>query len=307
MMAYNDYGAYVWEDDERKRGKEDARLFADRDEETAPGMAVFESIVESRGTGRHDAEWDRCYHAVLGDGDVRVGVYKTTGFEVVRRNADGTFEELFHTYLGNDDLVRKFGLKRKPWVCKTRGRGRAGKVYYDITQRSDLLAPRGHDFVSDDAGYPVKGADGEYHVERRKLPRSREDWFHVDKALNSVHWWRKRGLADYRQGTKPLRPGTYRFAKRHARRAIQPTMTITKELDEVTLSFRLVEIEVDPQDSTDGYSTFIGQDHNTLTEVVCDFHDGHRWSARVGGSYGSGLEDTEESRRFVSAPEWGRL
>lgn len=67
-MAYNDYGAFVWRNGERMESHEDAVL--ERLDGGSGGQAVFDHLAQGSGGD--------LYHAVLGDGEWRLGVYKTT-------------------------------------------------------------------------------------------------------------------------------------------------------------------------------------------------------------------------------------
>ena len=67
-MAYNDYGAFVRRNGERMEAHEDAVL--ERLDGGSGGQAVFDHLAQGSGGD--------LYHAVLGDGEWRLGVYKTT-------------------------------------------------------------------------------------------------------------------------------------------------------------------------------------------------------------------------------------
>lgn len=77
-MGYNDFGAFVWRNGERAESHEDAVL--ERLDGGAGGRAVYDHLAE--GSDGH------LYHAVLGDGDWRVGVYKTS-FPYLWHRVDG--------------------------------------------------------------------------------------------------------------------------------------------------------------------------------------------------------------------------
>lgn len=86
-MAYNDYGAFVYLNGERQTDYEDVPVFGERDTELGPGQRIYASLIrqmagddEAGETERGKAmfEWpSRCHHGVMGDGKVRVAVYKT--------------------------------------------------------------------------------------------------------------------------------------------------------------------------------------------------------------------------------------
>lgn len=67
-MAYNDYGAFVRRNGERMEAHEDVVL--ERLDGGSGGQAVFDHLAQGSGGD--------LYHAVLGDGEWRLGVYKTT-------------------------------------------------------------------------------------------------------------------------------------------------------------------------------------------------------------------------------------
>lgn len=82
VMAYSDYGAFVYLNDERRPDKEDSELFADDGNRSS-------SLL---------------YHGVLGDGDMRVGCYKQ-GWPDLYMWCDG---ESHPKYYGYDKLSRMF-------------------------------------------------------------------------------------------------------------------------------------------------------------------------------------------------------
>lgn len=67
-MAYNNYGAFVWRNGERAESHEDAVL--ERLDGGSGGQAIYDHLTGDTGGD--------LYHAVLGDGEWRLGVYKTT-------------------------------------------------------------------------------------------------------------------------------------------------------------------------------------------------------------------------------------
>lgn len=77
-MAYNDYGAFVRRNGERMESHEDAVL--ERLDGGSGGQAVFDHLAQGSGGD--------LYHAVLGDGEWRLGVYKTT-FPYLWHHEDG--------------------------------------------------------------------------------------------------------------------------------------------------------------------------------------------------------------------------
>lgn len=77
-MAYNDYGAFVWRNGERMESHEDAVL--ERLDGGSGGQAVYDHLAQGSGGD--------LYHAVLGDGEWRLGMYKTT-FPYLWHHEDG--------------------------------------------------------------------------------------------------------------------------------------------------------------------------------------------------------------------------
>lgn len=81
-MAYNDYGAFVYKNDERRQDKEDVAVFAS-DEDTfgcdsqdiPSGGRIFTFLLNKHPD--HDYDWiEHPHHGVMGDGDIRVACYK---------------------------------------------------------------------------------------------------------------------------------------------------------------------------------------------------------------------------------------
>lgn len=85
-MAYNDYGAFVWLNGNRRKDKEDASAFlSDEDtfgeasENIPSGMKIFAALFNNKTIN----------HGVLGDGDIRVICYKQ-GLPQIVEAADDT-------------------------------------------------------------------------------------------------------------------------------------------------------------------------------------------------------------------------
>lgn len=102
QMAHNDYGAFVWKNDERAQSNEDANLL--RLDGGDGGAAIYAELMKQypslAGEGSHSAgdvdagaksdattcpvepimssSADKTFHAVLGDGEWRLGCYKTS-------------------------------------------------------------------------------------------------------------------------------------------------------------------------------------------------------------------------------------
>ena len=73
-MAYSDYGAFVYKNEERRTDKEDVGVY-DTDEANLPsGIRVFANILKNK--DREVEWWERSQHGVMGDGPVRVACYK---------------------------------------------------------------------------------------------------------------------------------------------------------------------------------------------------------------------------------------
>lgn len=98
-MAYNNYGAFVFQDGKRRRDREDVAVFDDENNELPSGARIFANIQKRIADG-HGAEgggqpwWEHTHHAVLGDGDVRLAGYKNYAAELYHRRPDGTVERI---------------------------------------------------------------------------------------------------------------------------------------------------------------------------------------------------------------------
>ena len=112
-MAYNDYGAFVWKNGERVEANEDAVL--SRLDGGDGGSAVYDHLMDAYPSLRQPADGDHevvrsaggdgatagssldspkandLYHAVLGDGDWRLGVYKCSSPWLLHR-VDGVWK-----------------------------------------------------------------------------------------------------------------------------------------------------------------------------------------------------------------------
>ena len=104
-MAYSDYGAFVWLNDERRKDKEDVAAFA-TDEETfgesseniGSGSRIFVNLLYQQ-INNTEIYID---HGVLGDGDIRVICYKQGLPCIKERLSDGTIQEV--TYVNLDEV-----------------------------------------------------------------------------------------------------------------------------------------------------------------------------------------------------------
>ena len=76
-MAYNDYGAFVYKNGERRPDKEDVGVF-DTDEASLPsGARIYANILKGLNSDGGTKRWEHSNHAVMGDGSVRVSCFKT--------------------------------------------------------------------------------------------------------------------------------------------------------------------------------------------------------------------------------------
>lgn len=82
-MAYNDYGAFVYKNGERRRDKEDAPAFASDKEifgtdigNVPSALRIFVSLVEGKKYGRELDWFEHIHHGVCGDDSIRVVCHK---------------------------------------------------------------------------------------------------------------------------------------------------------------------------------------------------------------------------------------
>lgn len=86
-MAYNDYGAFVYHNGQRRPDKEDAPAYASNEEafgmkdisKLSSGSKIFANILATRDVPKQDAkqQWiKRIHHGILGDGPIRVVCHK---------------------------------------------------------------------------------------------------------------------------------------------------------------------------------------------------------------------------------------
>lgn len=74
-MAYSDYGAFTWRNGERRRDKEDVGVYDTDEGELPSGYRIFANIMKNRESGA--TGWhNHSHHGVMGDGFIRVGLYK---------------------------------------------------------------------------------------------------------------------------------------------------------------------------------------------------------------------------------------
>lgn len=101
-MAYNDYGAFVYLNGERRTDKEDVGVYDTDEASLLSGLRVYANIMKHP----DGFEWfEFSHHGVMGDGNVRVGCYKQ-GWPEVYKWEDGKDKPTRYTF---DDLSRKFG------------------------------------------------------------------------------------------------------------------------------------------------------------------------------------------------------
>ena len=82
-MAYSDYGAFVYCNDERRRDKEDVALFA-TDEETfgrdsaniPSGARIWISLLKAKKDNKLSNWETSIHHGIMGDGNIRVMCHK---------------------------------------------------------------------------------------------------------------------------------------------------------------------------------------------------------------------------------------
>jgi hypothetical protein len=76
-MAYGNWGSFVYHKGKRRTDKEDVGIF-DTDESIFDSdLRIYVNILKNR--ARDDSKWyNHSHHGVLGDGSVRVAIYKDT-------------------------------------------------------------------------------------------------------------------------------------------------------------------------------------------------------------------------------------
>lgn len=80
-MAYSDYGSFVYLNGLRQRDHEDVAVYNNAEAELPSGARIYNNIIRNIQENTKDkCEFDqmseRCHHGVLGNGDIRVAVYK---------------------------------------------------------------------------------------------------------------------------------------------------------------------------------------------------------------------------------------
>lgn len=79
-MAYSNWGAFVYCNNERRKDKEDAGVFDAEEANLPSGLRIYFNLLKLNNSGElGDEFWYRhSHHAVLGDGPVRLACYKIT-------------------------------------------------------------------------------------------------------------------------------------------------------------------------------------------------------------------------------------
>lgn len=97
-MAYNDYGAYVYCNGNRRHDKEDAILFDDENvlKGIPSGVKIFVNILLNKEQKNSDSWLSRIHHGIMGDGSVRVLCHKQGLPQIYERKEDGTIEEIIY-------------------------------------------------------------------------------------------------------------------------------------------------------------------------------------------------------------------
>jgi len=82
-MAYSDYGAFVFENGERRRDKEDVAVFAsdvetfgESSENIPSALRILVSLYQEKKEGREITYYTNIHHGIMGDGAVRVVCHK---------------------------------------------------------------------------------------------------------------------------------------------------------------------------------------------------------------------------------------
>lgn len=148
-MAYNDYGAFVYKDGRRRTDKEDVPAFAEGDTDLGPGSRIYASLMrrmaeqadEDSATPPNPLDDGRIYHGVLGDGPVRVCLYKQGMWpiRIVAVDDDGKVTEL-----DADDVIRSYSHDYVHWhpgMSEEESKAHDRQVYGPYLYRAEV---RGH-------------------------------------------------------------------------------------------------------------------------------------------------------------------
>jgi len=77
-MAYSNWGAKVFRNGVRMKNREDVGVY-DEDEAKFPsGLRIWMNLLKLKEKGEENKQWKHCYHAVLGDNEVRLCAYKNS-------------------------------------------------------------------------------------------------------------------------------------------------------------------------------------------------------------------------------------
>lgn len=90
-MAYNNYGAWVFLNEHHRKDKENVEIYNQKPLNDAVWCRVWQQVkdnyTEEDESELKSSEWEYLHHAVLGDGDVRLGIYKET-LSLFHKNGD---------------------------------------------------------------------------------------------------------------------------------------------------------------------------------------------------------------------------
>lgn len=100
-MAYSDYGAFVYENGNRREDKEDVALFEKPEdtfgtsvENVSSGMRIWASLLRARESGKELGWIDHIHHGTMGDGNIRVLCHKQSLPEVYELMDNGEIIEV---------------------------------------------------------------------------------------------------------------------------------------------------------------------------------------------------------------------
>lgn len=75
-MAYSNWGAFVYKNGNRMKNKEDVGVFDEDEKDLPSGARIFANLLKNQKEGEQTPWYKHSHHAVLGDGLVRLCVYK---------------------------------------------------------------------------------------------------------------------------------------------------------------------------------------------------------------------------------------
>ena len=261
-MAYNDYGAMVWRDGVIVNDTNaDTRLFDDTLNGLG-GMAIFAHLDEY---GGYTDDMTRCYHAVLGDGDIRIGVYK--GNWLIVMNNDGHM--LGYAQLWEEPFIDTFNVSDK-YVIERKGIG--DKLYKELFTKSWLFS----------------------HRETREHTKAMSNRFGARRA-----WFGKDHIRQYNKHQKVRCRKRKKLSSIHADRVPKGKVLIP---DNKWFTANIGGIEIHAGlDSAMREMTYRRWDENGERVDVKEVEpweilrlavklDGHWWTCRVGSCYGNGWQ-----------------